>query len=391
MNTIRERLHAIGTQLKGTFVQRDKAIDCMMLAAISGDNFILVGDPGTAKTAVAKAFYAHVSGARAFTMLCGSFQTEDKTFGPVDLEGLKLGHWRRVIRNRLADCELAFLDEILKANDGTLNGMLTALNERTYDGQPIPLRMCGAATNWPEVNGRSEHVAALWDRFLLRCDVQEVQGDDARLQLLEAIDKVASYKPETTVSMEELEQVRVEFLQVEVPKKVRRTLVSLDKKLRDAKVEVSARRLGRLQNVMRAAAWLAGRSEVKMDDFDVLEFGLWHDRQQIKTAKQLVAAIDEEVVNKAIAALRDAAAQCKGGVGISKDRAPQLVQMIGEAIELAHQLRAEFGMRESSEARIKAEFDALRQTYDKIRAMVDSAVEPAKKGKKKDANGDQTE
>ena len=72
--------------------------------------------------------------------------------------------------------EVAFIDEVFKANSAILNTLLTILNERLFDNGservPVPLLCMVAASNeLPE----SEELDALYDRFLVRKQVQQVR------------------------------------------------------------------------------------------------------------------------------------------------------------------------------------------------------------------------
>ncbi len=69
----------------------------------------------------------------------------------------------------LPTADVAFIDEIFKANSSVLNALLTLLNERAFDNGAgrvrVPLLcLVGASNELPE----SEELDALYDRFLLR-------------------------------------------------------------------------------------------------------------------------------------------------------------------------------------------------------------------------------
>ena len=362
-------------QLNGVFVQREQAIETIWLALLTGVNFLLVGDPGTAKTALVHAAYSHVSDARQFGMLCGSFATEDKVFGPVDIQGFKEGRWGRVTKKRLADCELAFLDEMLKSNEGTLNGMLTALNERTYEGEPIPLWTCGAATNWPEVKARSENVAALWDRMLLRCHVREVTGDKARLELLSAADRVAKYRPEHTVTMDQLRAAQAQIAEVQVTEAVRSSLLDVEKRLNEQGIKNSSRRIAALQTVLRAKAWLRGSETgeplfTALDDFDVLDLGLWNDEAHIEPLRAIISTVDAKVVQECVQKLQSVNQQCSAS-GVPVGQIPRLIKIAAEAANQAKADLQRHGARTEGRARIAAEIKKLKATYEKLKAQVE--------------------
>jgi hypothetical protein len=72
-------------------------------------------------------------------------------------------------RSYLPDADVAFIDEIFKANSSLLNALLTLLNERAFDNGAgrtrVPLLcLVGASNEMPE----SDELDALYDRFLLR-------------------------------------------------------------------------------------------------------------------------------------------------------------------------------------------------------------------------------
>lgn len=381
-NTAREKVAQAIAQLDSVFVSRSEAIRCVWLALLTGQNFILVGDPGTAKTALVKACFSHVDGARVFSTLCGSFATEDKIFGPTDIKAFQDGRWGRVTTGRLADCDLAFLDEMLKANDGTLNGMLTALNEREYEGTKIALRTCGAATNWPEVMSRSDNVAALWDRILLRARVDEIVDEEKRLALLAAVDKVARYVPAVKLSLTDLEHVRAEVEQVVVGESVRRSILAVQKRLEQQKIKNSSRRYGALQKALRASAWLDGRAEVLLDDFDALKFGLWTNRDQIDPVDQVIEAVDHDLVTKCQTVLKDVTKQCRANT--SPAAAAGLIKLAAKTATDVNDMLKQFGARTKSRAIIKDDINKLKEVYLQLKGK----VEPHLAGGKEQANAD---
>lgn len=379
----REAFAKIVTQLKGQFVERDDAIDCVALAMLTGSNFILIGDAGTAKTAVVRAFYQHFPDARIFSTLCGSFATEDKMFGPLDINLFKEGKYQRVLDGRLGGTDLAFLDEMFKANDGCLNGMLTALNERDYEGRKIPLVCCGAASNWPEIRSRSANVNALWDRMLLRCPVKKIGAqlgnsgasklEDLRVKMLASADSLKSYKPEVTLTLEELAACREEVAAIEINEAARRTLVSLVAKLEKQKVEVSDRRLGLMLMVLRASAWLEGKPSVDLDHFEGLRFGFWDREDQYDVVKTMLDSIDEDVVQEAVRELQAAYKQASG----CKDpqQAPHMLRHAADISEKVKDLLRRKGVRRSSFLRaIKPETERVMAEYERLKRQIAGRV-----------------
>ena len=64
-------------------------------------------------------------------------------FGPLSMKGLENDEYVRQIEGYLPTAEVAFIDEIFKANSAILNALLTLLNERLFDNGnqrfPVPL------------------------------------------------------------------------------------------------------------------------------------------------------------------------------------------------------------------------------------------------------------
>src|SRR4029077_15932516 len=84
------------------------------------------------------------------------------------------------------EAEFVFLDELFNANSAILNNLLTVLNERVYrrgaETHRLPLLSLFSASNHlPD----DDALRALFDRFLLRCQVRNLKPD-AMPQLLRA-------------------------------------------------------------------------------------------------------------------------------------------------------------------------------------------------------------
>lgn len=364
MSSPRERLVAAAEQLKGAFVGRDEAIDCIVLALVAGTNFILVGDPGTAKSALVRLAFSHVEKGRLFKKLCGSFATMDEMVGPTDIRAFKSGDWKRVTKGRLADCEFAFLDEVMKSNDGTLNSLLGMLNEREYDGEPIPLWVCGAATNWPEVRSRSETVAALWDRFLIRCRVDCLTNPGDRAKMIEAAEGVRGYEPKATVTIAELQVAREDARTVKVSPEFVASLVAVAARLRNEQIQVSDRRLASLVLVAKASAWVAGRKAVEVDDIDALRFGLWNDEPHVPVVQSIIESVDAEVKKRCLKAIADA--QANFARDLKGDDAVRAMRTATDAAKDVGPVLRGGQLRKANHALVTSELNRLRSSFQAL-------------------------
>src|SRR5688572_9725697 len=180
----RLRRHVI-EELKARFVGRDEIVDLIALAVVAGEHLFLHGPPGTAKSALIRQF-AQAVRADYFEYLLTRFSEPNEIFGPIDLARLREGTVATVITGMLPEAEFVFLDELFNANSAILNNLLTVLNERVYrrgaEVHRLPLLSLFSASNHlPE----DEALRALFDRFLLRCHVDQLRRE-AMPQLLAA-------------------------------------------------------------------------------------------------------------------------------------------------------------------------------------------------------------
>jgi MoxR-like ATPase len=165
---LKARFDAVRRDLEQKFLAKEEIIRLMLIAAIAGEHMVLIGPPGTAKSAVIRSF-ARLLDARYFEYLLTRFSEPNELFGPVDIQGFRSGTYRRVTTGMLPEAEIVFLDEAFKANSAILNSLLTVLNERRFNNGAtsvrVPLISLFAASN--EVPS-SDNLDAIYDRFLLR-------------------------------------------------------------------------------------------------------------------------------------------------------------------------------------------------------------------------------
>src|SRR4051812_33588181 len=162
------RLREVGRALGERFLDKEELIRLLLVALIAGEHMLIVGPPGTAKSALVR-YLARLLDARTFEYLLTRFSEPSELFGPVDIKAFREGLYVRRTESMLPEAEIVFLDEIFKSNSAILNSLLGILNERRFftGSATIKVPLCslfGATNEVPN----DEALAALFDRFLIR-------------------------------------------------------------------------------------------------------------------------------------------------------------------------------------------------------------------------------
>jgi MoxR-like ATPase len=277
--------------LKRRFVGRDEIVDLIALAVTAGEHLILHGPPGTAKSALIRQFALAVKG-NYFEYLLTRFSEPNEVFGPVDLVRLREGTVATVTTGMLPEGEFVFLDELFNANSAILNNLLTVLNERVYrrgaETHQLPLLSLFAASNHlPD----DDALRALFDRFLIRCHVDNLKRDQMP-RLLHAGWELERAAPlESSVSAGELRSLAKRVYEVGLDSIVDR-YADLVSKVRDLGVALTDRRAVKVLKLVAASAVLCGRSAGSVSDFWVFRY-VWDREEQLAPLTALVAGVIE--------------------------------------------------------------------------------------------------
>jgi len=267
------------------FAERRHVIEAMVDALASGEHVLLIGPPGTAKSALVDSFSGALS-STSFQYLMTRYTTPDEIFGPMSVAGLKNDKLKRVTSGRLPEAEFAFLDEIFKANSAVLNSLLTALNERKFDddGQrkDLPLRLCVGASN--ELPTTGDGLGALHDRFLFRFFVDYINDPDLAEKVL--FDDLPEVK--TMIDKKDLERIRQNAKKVKVSDDVRRSLLLIRNKFAEKGIRVSDRRWIKIVKALRVKSARLGYDEVQMSFLDDVVSMAWERPEQIEMIKEIV-------------------------------------------------------------------------------------------------------
>jgi MoxR-like ATPase len=292
----RQLFKQVENELNQTYFERREEIRGLLVALLSKQHVLLLGAPGTSKSAMTEDLCKRIGG-KYFKKLVARTTTPEELFGPVSLKALENDSYRRVTTGKLPEAEISFIDEIFKCNSAVLNGMLGIINEREFenDGQvtKCPLQsMVGASNELPEDR---EELGALWDRFLLRYVVKYIRDP----RNFEAMLQGGALSATTKIPAADLQQAQSEVQAVDVSKVVPQFTV-IRQKMAEKNIPVSDRRWKQTLSLIKANAWLEGRKQASDDDLEILAHALWQDPGQIPEVKaqimQLANPLDKEAL-----------------------------------------------------------------------------------------------
>jgi MoxR-like ATPase len=295
----------LARQMGAQFLDKQEIIRLMTVSAIAGEHMVIVGPPGTAKSAMIDMF-AKLIDARYFEYLLTRFTEPNELFGPVDISAFREGRYTRRLEHMLPTAEIVFLDEIFKSNSAILNSLLHVINERKFQNGPevvnVPLISLYAASN--EVPN-DDNLAAMFDRFLVRVlsdnldsyHFHELMKKGVSLELRKMtgrglpdptgrVSSAGEIRP--VISSRDLRAIQTNFDKfMQFPEEFLTKYKGLVFQIRSEGISVSDRRAVKLLKLFAASAVFDGRTRVHDGDFFVLRH-IWNNLDQVELLEEIV-------------------------------------------------------------------------------------------------------
>jgi len=303
-----QKVREVGRALDARYLDKSEIVRLLLVTLVAGEHMLIVGPPGTAKSALVR-HLARLVDARYFEYLLTRFSEPNEIFGPVDIKAFREGTFVRRVEAMLPDAEIVFLDEIFKSNSAILNALLSILNERRFftGSTTIKVPLCslyGATNEVPN----DDALGAIFDRFLVRTLSENLdsfhfhglveRGLRAEAAALApardgaprgADDDVAPLV--SLADIHRLQQRLPEFMRFSEEFLAR--YKGLVFQIRSEGVTVSDRRVVKLLKTFAASALIDGRPAAHDGDFFILRH-VWNSVDQIPILEDIVGPVLEK-------------------------------------------------------------------------------------------------
>lgn len=365
------KLDEIRQALNSKFLEREREVEGILVALLSRQHILMIGPAGTAKSALSSELSKIIEGTTYFQWLLTKFSTPEEVFGPLSLKGLEQGVYERITTNKMPEANLVFLDEIFKANSAILNSLLTLINERLFynNGTPVQVPLMSVIGSSNEYPDEEEGLDALFDRFLLRYEINPIADANNFVSMLKAAGQT---KQMPFMTMEEL--VHLQFLtdNVVIPDGVYKALSKIRVELRDEGIRPSDRRFKQSLSVLQAKALISQRQVVQLDDIMILENVLWEKVEQKDIVSYIIRNHAHDVITQTLYSLKNEANEVF--YGILHDQSPEAGM---EATQKMRALVADLNKLKIHHQSRQADIDVL---LDKVTTMqheiLDRILEP---------------
>lgn len=337
-----KKIREIGQHARNVFIDREDTIHALECGLCSGEHMVMMGQPGTSKSALAR-FFSESMGLNFFRVVANPDMVREDLFGPISGKALAEDRWERRW-SALATADIALVDEIGKASPQVLNMMLDAMEERLARSADveikIPLHMLVAGTN----ETLDEELAAIWDRFTIRTIVRYLKrtADFVNLLTVNVDDRVS-----VPVNREELANLRntATVMSVNLEDDVKNCLIEMwSEAPNKITTPVSDRRWKKLLRVAAGRALLHYRNKIHVEDLIVGKWILWDDIDDEPTVHEWVTekvsrdqreymdtlALVKELEDRQLTNLMPGQKPTAAEMGDMLYRAHKIIRMIGK-------------------------------------------------------------
>ena len=298
---VSEVVSEIESEMEEVCINRSDLVRALLLAVFSRSHLLIEGEPGTAKTYVVRKFIEHLSPELSrFKILLTKDTVSDAVIGPVHLGDLRSKSiFRYNTANMLPEADFAMLEEVYRARGTVLDSMLTVLNERVFmnAGEEIQCPLCSAFGTTNFVSKDSEGEAFL-DRWAIHFKVDALPAE-----MRDKLFNIPTRSLEVLTKLTRSHLDKAEKTNIKMPQNVLDFYLELVASLENAKSlfsrKITDRRLVDTVKLIKAEAFMHGRTEVELADVFVARFGLTlvGDKQEDAEFSKIYEQLEKKYVN----------------------------------------------------------------------------------------------
>jgi len=289
---VHSQIKSLLKHLGSNLYEREESMHLALLSVLAGESIFLLGPPGVGKSLIARRLKFAFKDGISFEYLMSKFSTPDEVFGPVSIQKLKNeDKYERLTDKYLPGANIVFLDEIWKAGPAIQNALLTVLNEKIYRNGDVDIKVNirGIITASNELPPSNTNLAPIWDRFLIRYEVENIKQFGNFLDMITNTNDVYvdDIPQDVKFTNQQLDTWSKEIDQIEVPAEVLNSIQVIKVKLEEYNargtgipIVVHDRRWKKIIRLCRTSAFANGRSKVDLMDCFLMKHCLWSNPSQ---------------------------------------------------------------------------------------------------------------
>ena len=395
-----EKILKVMAEVNSAVCEREELIHCIALALLTRRNLFVLGDVGQAKSYAIDQFRRRITGARQFSTLMSKQTDTEQLFGRLDLASLIPGRLPKsvtesdptyrqmrsdlekaledfrkdpgnvnlaeavkkeqesleiyekglaasrdgrpeyITAGKIPDSNIVMLDELFKSNEGVLNSLLKALNERVYTNEGrtvnIPVISFFSASNeLPDFKNPEERILkALYDRFDLKVKTEYVKEKANRMAMLRHKQQNGGESVNAYISLPELEEMQKEVKKIKIPDSINELMDAVLLELRKKDIAVSDRTFFGFGSIVQAEAFLKGRDGVIPADMLALKNYLWNKPEEISLVCEILKRLCENPLGDRIKELTARALAARNAFDSAADRNRALIKLKTDLLTL---------------------------------------------------------
>ena len=296
------KIEKILKELKQGLYERDNEINLIMLAMLSGKSIFLYGEPGTAKSMIARRVSLAFKDSEFFSYLMQKFSTPEEIFGPYSIKELRDDKLIRKTEKYLPTADFAFLDEIWKSSPAILNTLLTIINEKIFRNgdEDIKVPLKGIITASNEFPPENQGLEALYDRMIFRCNVEYIKDRDNFKQLLLGSSD-SDFTITNHITIKDIEDINKNYKNIKIEDNIFDIIHAIRTKVDDHNkreseniISISDRRWQKMMEVIRISVYISDRDKVIPYDLLLLKHSIWNNLDE----KDIINNIIDESIKE---------------------------------------------------------------------------------------------